>query len=96
VDDKDAAAFMAELDQLGEDEVRQRLAAEAYDPRELPFVREWLLQRDEERARDRELRAAAARAEELGAQKGGSWAAWGVAIVAVIALAAYLVVELGR
>ena len=43
--------FFAELDLLGEAEVRRLLDAGAYAPRQEPFVREWLLRRDEDRAR---------------------------------------------
>jgi hypothetical protein len=46
-----AEEFLAELDLLGEDEVQRLFDIGAYKPRQLPFVREWLLRRAEERAR---------------------------------------------
>lgn len=46
-----AEDFFAALDQLGEIEVRRMLDADAYTPAQQPFVREWLMRRDEERGR---------------------------------------------
>ena len=43
--------LFAELDKLGEVEVNKRLETEAFPPAQVPFVREWLLRKIEERAR---------------------------------------------
>jgi hypothetical protein len=46
-----AEEFFAELDRLGEAEVTSMLDSGAFAPAQVPFVREWLLRRVEDRAR---------------------------------------------
>jgi hypothetical protein len=46
-----ATEFFAELDRLGEAQVRQLLETGAFASDNVPFVREWLLRVDEDRAR---------------------------------------------
>jgi hypothetical protein len=60
---EDPSAFWAELDGLGEDAVRARLAREVFGPRRVPLVQEWLRRiestREQNRlAEEREHRAA--------------------------------------
>lgn len=45
----DRDAFWTELDELGEDEVRARLASHLYDSRKDPLVREWLRRQEASR-----------------------------------------------
>ena len=46
-----AEEFFAELDRLGETEVQGMLEEGDFAPAQVPFVREWLLRRVEDRAR---------------------------------------------
>jgi hypothetical protein len=46
-----AEELFAQLERLGEAEVQRLFDAGSYQPREEPFVREWLLRRAEDRAR---------------------------------------------
>jgi hypothetical protein len=55
---RDAAQqFLAELDRLGEAEVRRLLESDAFAPAQVPFAREWLLRKAEDRARQHAERA---------------------------------------
>lgn len=79
--------FWGQLDALGEDTVRVRLATHAYgdggDRRAL--VEEWLRRQNQRRATEESDRSAAASAEQIRIARSAKNAAWAAAMAAIIA-----------
>jgi hypothetical protein len=85
-----------ELEVLGEDEVRRRLALQTYGHTKLPAVLEWLRRKEQERIAAAEQRHSAQRLEELSILRSTKHAAWGAAIAAVITAIFALVALFGK
>ncbi|HEY7301598.1 MAG TPA: hypothetical protein VH684_27215 [Xanthobacteraceae bacterium] len=79
--------FWAELDEIGEDEVRVRLATKYYsDVNERgPLAREWLQRRELSRAAEVERSREASSLEHMRIARSAKNAAWTAAIAAMIA-----------
>ncbi|HEX9771011.1 MAG TPA: hypothetical protein VGA50_17695 [Kiloniellales bacterium] len=82
----DPDAFFAELEKLGEDEVRKRLASRAiYGGDTAPLVTEWI------RRKDQECNALSNR-EQIRIARSAKNAAWIAAIAAIIAAISAIIV----
>ncbi len=74
-----------QLDELGEQQVRENLAQKIYGEKKIPLVNEWLRQKEEEeRNTQREKGEREHRAEEIRVSKSARNAAWLAAIAAVV------------
>jgi ribosomal protein L9 len=80
--------FWAELERLGEDEVRVKLATKIYsDVNERGgLAREWLLRKDQARQSERLSRNEASSREQISIARSAKNAAWAAAIAAIIAI----------
>jgi len=73
--------FWAELDEVGETEVRVRLATKIYGDinNKGSLAREWLMRKDQARESARELRNEASRVEQIDIARSAKDAAWAAA-----------------
>jgi hypothetical protein len=85
--------FWAELDQIGPDEVRVRLAIKYYsDATEKgPLAREWLRRMDQTASDEREHSKIASNVEQIRIARSAKNAAWAAAIMAAIAAIAAII-----
>jgi len=75
-----------ELERLGEQEVRTRLAQHVYSERKILIVKEWLRQQEEQRGRFDNSIATAQREADLKIQKSLKNATWVASIMSVIGI----------
>lgn len=87
----DKNKLFSELDVMGEQTVRERLAQGVFHKDKMPLVHEWLRQREEER-----INAATSRAESAASRadrraRSANLAAWIAAIAAIITIIAEVI-----
>jgi hypothetical protein len=79
--------FFAELEKLGVDEVRVRLATKIYSDvnNKATLAREWLMRKDQSRAAETERKRDDSSAEQIRIARSAKNAAWTAAIAAIVA-----------
>jgi hypothetical protein len=82
---KTANDFWPKLEQLGEEEVRKRVADGVWDPNDYPVIAEWLRRQEENRKRNEKEREETRQNKALSVTSSGRTAAWVAAIAAAIA-----------
>ena len=84
--DIDRDKFFAELEELGEEEVRIRYtSARVYGAGKANLVKAWLNKKDQERAASEEARNDDSNREQINIARSAKNAAWAAAIAAIIA-----------
>ena len=82
----DPDELWANLEQLGEKEVRRKVLLNAYGPNKRPAVQAWLQSKEAERAQDRDSKDQAQRSDELGILRSTKNAAWVAAVAALLSM----------
>jgi len=90
--DKDE--FWAELDALGEEQVRENIGLGLYREKKEKFAKEWLRKKDQERLDERERSNDATNRESLDTAKSALTATRTSAVIAIIAIIVAVVIFL--
>ena len=86
--------FIRSLDELGESEVRSKLASKVFNPEKTALVQTWLWERERAREAAAEARSEVSMAAQLRIANSAKNAAWAAAIIAIGAMAATIVVAI--